>query len=99
MLNFIHSPIKKRKGLTNKPRPQNKPWKIQIVENITNIILVHKQKKVAIKPYQELKDLKLDLDNKNHGKTIKKVISTIKISSKIYKSITFKEVISDLIYF
>ena len=70
-----------------------------MVENITTTIPVHKPKKIAADPGQELEDLEIDLDNENHRKTIKKIISAIKINSKIYKSVTYKEAISNSIYF
>lgn len=99
MLDLIRSPVTKYKKLTGKSKPQSKPQKIQAVENITITIPVYKPKKVVIELSQELEDLELDLDNKNHRKTVKKVMSAIKISNKIYKLITYQEAISDLVYF
>lgn len=42
-------------------------------------------KKVVMEPSHKLKNLELDPGNKNHKKTVEKVIFAIKINGKIYK--------------
>lgn len=91
--------VTKYKGPTGKFKPQKKSQKIQTVENITTTIPAYKLKKVAMELSQELEDLELDLDNENHRNTVKKVMSATKISNKIYKLTTYKEAISDPVYF
>lgn len=79
---FLYDSNLKRKAFTGKPRPKNRPQKIQ-----ANHIKQHVKSKGEAR-----------VDRKE-VEPIEKIISTTKVSSKIYEQSTYKKAISNPMHF
>lgn len=99
LLDIAHILMVKCKGPTDKPKARGRPRKI-LVTNIHIVIEFEKVIEILIKIAKKVNTNKIQVksDPKSNKKPVKKVMSAIKISSKLHEPLTYKKVISDLIY-